>query len=127
MAASFGLVEVDQVVVCLLGPAVRRGDVLLREHRDCRREGDVGGGVEVRAGDGLLPVQPGRGRRGVGEPVQRGVVEPVVAGDGAVGVSGEEPGEVLVGGGVVVQEPGGQADGRVGQAVADRLRAGCPG
>jgi hypothetical protein len=113
VAASFGFVEVDQVVVGLLGPAARRGDVLLREHGDRGREGNVGGGVEVRAGHGLLPVQPGRERRGVGEPVQRGVVEPVVAGDGAVGVSDEEPSEVLVGGGALVQEPGGEADGCV--------------
>src|SRR5215813_15611233 len=121
--ASFaGFVEVDQVVVGLLGPAARSVDVLLRKHRDCRRQGEVGGGVEVSASYGLLPVQPRRGRRRVREPVERGVVEPVVAGDGAVGVSGKELGEVLVGGRVVVKEPGREADGGVGQAVADRLR-----
>src|SRR5215475_13850320 len=49
VAAPVGFVEVDQVVVGLLGPAARRLDVLLREHRDGRREGDVGGGVEVAA------------------------------------------------------------------------------
>ena len=59
----------------------------------------------------------------VREPVERGVVEPVVAGDGAEGVPSEELGEVLVGGRVVVKEPGREADGRVRQAVADRLRA----
>ena len=102
VAASFGFVEVNQVVVRLLGPAARCGDVLLRKHGDGGREGNVGGGVEVRAGNGLLPVQPRRGRRRVGEPVQRGVVEPVVARDGAVGLSGEELSQVLVGGRVVV-------------------------
>src|SRR5215831_19661178 len=50
VAASSGFVEVDQVVVRLLGPGARRLDILLREHRDRRREGDVGGGVEVFAG-----------------------------------------------------------------------------
>src|SRR5215831_12364221 len=89
VASSFGFVEVDQVVVGLLGPAARRLHVLVREHRDGRREGEVGGGVEVFAGYGLLPVQPRRGRRGVGEPVERGVVEPVVARDGAEGMSGK--------------------------------------
>jgi hypothetical protein len=126
VAALFGLVEVDQVVVRILGPAARRVDILLREHRDCRREGDVGGGVEVSASYGQLPVQPRRGRRRVGEPVKRGVVEPVVACDGAVGLSGKELGEVLVGARVVVKEPGREADGCVGQAVADRLRARAP-
>src|SRR5262245_2888972 len=70
VAASFGFVEVDQVVVGLLGPAARRLDVLLREHRDGRREGNVGGGVEVAASYAQLPVQPRRGGRGVGEPVE---------------------------------------------------------
>src|SRR5215469_4303454 len=124
VAAFFGFVEVDKVVVGLLGPAARRVDVLLRKHRDCRREGNVGGGVEVLAGDGLLPVQPRRGRGGVGEPVERGVVEPVVARDGAVGMSGKEPTEVLVAARVVIKKPGREADGRVRQAVADRLRTG---
>lgn len=127
MATLFGLVEVDQVMVCLFGPAAWRLDVLLREHRDCRREGDVGGGIEVPASDGLLPVQPRCGCRGVGEPVERGVVEPVVARDGAVGASGKELCEVLVGGRVVVKEPGREADGCVGQAVADRFAGACPG
>src|SRR5215475_7425267 len=99
VAASFGLVEVDELVVGLLGPAARRLDVLLGKYRDGRREGNVGGGVEVLAGYGLLPVQPRRGRGRVGEPVQRGVVEPVLPGDGAIGMSSEELGEVLVGGG----------------------------
>src|SRR5215469_18424806 len=83
VAAFFGFVEVDQVVVGLLGPAARRVDVLLWEHRDSCREREVSGGVEVSAGDRLLPVQPCGGGGGVGEPVQRGVVEPVVAGDSA--------------------------------------------
>src|SRR5215831_21060359 len=66
--ASFaGFVEVDQVVVGLPGPAARSVDVLLRKHRDCRRQGEVGGGVEVSASYGLLPVQPRRGRRRVRE------------------------------------------------------------
>src|SRR5215475_2892081 len=48
VASSFGFVEVDQVVVGLLGPAARRVDVLLREHRDGGREGDVGGALKFR-------------------------------------------------------------------------------
>jgi hypothetical protein len=42
VAASFGVVEVDQVVVGLLGPAARGLDVLLGEHRDGRGQGYVG-------------------------------------------------------------------------------------
>src|SRR5262252_8479709 len=48
VAASFGFVEVDQVVVGLLGPAAWRLDVLLREHRDGRWEGDVAGALKFR-------------------------------------------------------------------------------
>ena len=70
MAACVGLVEVDQVVVGLLGPAARRLDVLLGKHRDGGGEGYVGGGVEVSAGLVLLPVEPRRGGGGVGEPVE---------------------------------------------------------
>jgi hypothetical protein len=40
-----------------------------------------------------------------------------------VRVPGEQAGEVLVHGRVVVEQAGGEADGCVGQAVADRLRA----
>jgi hypothetical protein len=104
------------------GPAARRGDIFLREHRDRGREGNVGGGVEVLTSYGLLPVQPRCGCRCIGEPVQRAVVEPVVASDGAVGVSGEEVGEVLVGGLVVVKEPGREADGCVSRRGR---RCGC--
>src|SRR6201989_1228368 len=72
VAAPFGLVEVDQVVVRLPGPAARRVDVLLREHRDRRRKGNVGGGVEVLAGFGFVPVKGGLGSSGGGGVRQRG-------------------------------------------------------
>lgn len=111
MAAFFGFVEVDQVVVCPLGPVARRVDILFREHRNRGRRGEVGDGVEVPPRYALLPVQPRRGRRRVREPVQRGVVEPVVTSDSAERVSGKQLGEVLVGGRVVVKKPGRQADG----------------
>ena len=60
MATSLSFVEVDQVVVRLLGPAGGRLKVLLREYRDSGWEREVGGGVEICAGLGLLPVQARR-------------------------------------------------------------------
>ena len=57
VAAPFGFVEVDQLVVGRLGPAAWRGDIFLRELRDRGREGNVGGGIEVLTSYGLLPVQ----------------------------------------------------------------------
>src|SRR5262245_8482834 len=47
VAAALGLVEVDEVVVRLLGPTARRPDVLVREHRHRGWERQVGRGVEV--------------------------------------------------------------------------------
>jgi len=57
VAAPFGFVEVDQLVVGRLGPAAWRGDIFLRELRDRGREGNVGCGIEVLTSYGLLPVQ----------------------------------------------------------------------
>src|SRR5262245_4157177 len=103
-------VEVDQLVIGALGPALRRAIDLAGEHRDRGRQRNVDG-VEVVGV--VLPVQArARGRR-VGQPVQRDVVEDLVAGERALRVATavRPRGELVV-------EPGGEPDRRVGEAVA---------
>ena len=82
MAASVDLVEVDDVRVTRLDPAAWRPPDFARERREAER--DRRGWQEVTArGWGVrpvgLPVRPSRGRAGATQPVQRDVVEDVVA------------------------------------------------
>src|SRR6202040_1133650 len=64
------VVEVDQVEQAAFRPDPGRADNLPGEHRD------ADGQAERRScGDGVLPVEPRRGRRCVGEPVQGDVVQ----------------------------------------------------
>ena len=71
----------------------------------------------------VLPVQPGRGNRGVRQPVERDVVQDLVPGQVADRVPRDGVGDVGVAGRVVVEHPGGQPDGRVRDPV-ERLRLG---
>ena len=87
------------------------------------RQGLAPGGRRVRPVG--LPVRPGRGGAGAGQPVGRDVVQDVVPGEVARGLPVDErAGDLVVGVGVVVDHPRGQGDGGVEQGVADRLRAG---
>ena len=128
MAALVHLVEVDDVRVARLDPAARRPPDLTGERREAerdrrRRQRLVACGRGVRPVG--LPVRAGRGGAGARQPVQRDVVEDVVAGEVARGLPVDERvGDLVVGVGVVVDHPGGQSDRRVEQRVADRLRAG---
>jgi hypothetical protein len=83
---------------------------LVGEDADGERNGDVLGVEEVRL---VLPVQTGRGNSGVGQPVERDVVEDVVSGEGAPQVSLEglfdEP--WLAGAVAVVKHEGREIDG----------------
>ena len=75
--AAFGQpVVVDQVGIRLLRPAPRRGVELIGKDADGGRERDALRGKE---GELALPVQAGRRDRRVRQPVQRDVVEDVVA------------------------------------------------
>ena len=69
----------------------------------------------------VLPVETSRGDRRVRQPVERDVVEDVVARE-ALGLPVEDAGDQLVAARVVVEDPGGQADGRIRDPV-QRLRA----
>jgi len=81
VAAPVELVVVDEVVgIRALGPAPRGLIQLVGEDADGKRDRDVLGVEEVRL---VLPVQTSRGNPGVGQPVQRDVVEEVISGQGA--------------------------------------------
>ncbi len=108
MAAPVDLVEVDELGVGPLGPAARGPVDLLMEDGDGGRDGHVLDAEEVER---VLPVQPGRGNPGVRQPVECDVVQDFVPGQVADGVPGEGVRDVLVAGRVVVDHPGGQADG----------------
>src|SRR3954469_12717611 len=75
VAALVEAVVVHQLRIGLLGPAARRGVDLVREDADGDRDPDVLGLEEHQL---VLPVQPRRRHRGVGEPVERDVVDHVV-------------------------------------------------
>src|SRR5262249_30725597 len=111
------LVVVDQVLVRVLGPCTWRLVEVVREDADGRGNGDVLGIEEAQL---VLPVKPGRGDRGVRQPVESYVVEDVIAGE-AAGLPGEGAGNELVAPRVVIDHPGSKAHWRVGDSV-DRLR-----
>ena len=73
------------------------------------------GGAEAAVD--ALPVQPGRGRPGAGDPVEHHVVEQLVAAERVLGMPvAVRPGPELL------HDPGGLAGGRVRQPVAQGLR-----
>src|SRR5690348_12337242 len=76
MAALVDLVEIDQVVITPLGPAARRLIDLAREDRDRGGQRDIDGIEVVRV---VFPIDLRRRCRAVGQPVQRDVVEYLVA------------------------------------------------
>ena len=119
MAAAVDLVEVDEVGVGLLGPAPRRLVLLAREDGHGDRDRDA---LRVEEAALVFPVETGRGDPGVRQPVERDVVEDFVARQLARGAlralqSGRHRGGGLAVGVVVVEKPGGEADGRVRDAV----------
>ena len=121
MAASVELVVVDEVVrVGALGPAARGLVELVGEDADGERDRDVLGVEEVRL---VLPIQAGRGDPGVGQPVERDVVEEVVAREVALQPSLEDLLDQagLTGPVAVVERERREIDGGVRQPV-QRLR-----
>jgi hypothetical protein len=56
VAAFVGLVVIDEVVICPLGPAARGLVVLARKDAHGRRDPDVGGVVQAEL---IFPVQAG--------------------------------------------------------------------
>jgi hypothetical protein len=117
VAASVDPVVVDEVVrVRALGPAPRSLVELVGEHGDGERDRDVLGVEEVRL---VLPIQASRGDAGVGQPVERDVVEEIVAREvavvGAVEDALDKAG--LAGPVTVVEREGREVDRRVRESV----------
>ena len=111
--AAVELAPVDDVPEALFGPAARAAEDLLRE------QADAGGHLHRVAADlgEALPVQPRRRGGAVRQPVQHHLVEQLVARQHVLGVAvAVHPGLVLL------HHPGRLAGGRIGQAVAQRLR-----
>ena len=113
MAALIDLVVVDEVGVGPLGPAPRRLILLAGKHAHGHRDGDALGVEEATL---VFPVETGRRDPSVREPVERDVVEDLVARQFAGGARGsvqrlhDRRGR-LAAGIIVIQQPGGQADG----------------
>ena len=113
MAAPVDLVEVDEVGVRLLGPAARR--LILLAGKDAHGHGD-GDALGVEEATLVLPVETRRRDPRVRQPVERDVVEDLVTRQFARGArgpvqSGDDCRGRLAVGIVVVEKPGGQADG----------------
>src|SRR4051794_7520248 len=116
MAALVDLIEVVEAGVRQLDPAARGTPDLAGERGESDRKRDVRGSLagRVRGSLGLsvLPVRPGGRGPGACQPVQRDVVEDVVAGEVASGLPVDEgAGDLVVAVRVVVQHPGRQGDG----------------
>ena len=99
-------------------PSSGRSEDLVREDRKGRGKRNLPLVDDAR----VLPVQPCGGGPGVGEPVEGDVVEDVVSCE-ACGATCEDARDQLVAARFVIDHPGSQADGGIGQAVTDRLRA----
>src|SRR5215207_3968427 len=114
VVALVDLVEVDEVGIGLLGPGPRGLVELVGEDAHRRRDGDP---LDVEEAEGVLPVETTRGHPGVRHPGEGDVVQDLVSGEVADRLAREGGGDVVVAAGVVVQHPGGQGDGGIGEAV----------
>src|SRR5687767_13408555 len=114
VVALVDFVEVDEVGVGLLGPAPRRLIELSRKDADGSRNCDA---LDVEEAKVVLPVETTRGNPGVRQPGERDVVEDLVSREVADGLTWERPCDVLVAVRIVVEHPGGESDGRIGEAV----------
>src|SRR5215475_10049018 len=83
VTALIEFVEVHEVGVGALGPAARYGDYLSWEPTHGRRNRDFA--ADLGFVGAVLPVQAGRGRRCVREPVKRDVVEHLIFREFALG------------------------------------------
>src|ERR687894_1929987 len=113
VAASINFVEVNEVGVGLLRPAARR--LILLAGKDGRGNGDVDA-LRVEEATLVFPIEARRRDSRVRQPIKRDVVEDLVtrqfAGGarGPVQSRGDRRGRLAVSI-VVVEKPGGQADG----------------
>jgi hypothetical protein len=119
VATPIDFVEVHEVRLGLLRPAARRLVLLAGKDGHGNRDQDALGVEEATP---VLPIETGRRDPRVRQPIQRDVVEDLVTGQFAGGAGGpvqrrgDGRGRLAVGI-VVVQQPGGQADGGIRDAV----------
>src|SRR3954454_5475241 len=106
MPADGHLVVVDELGVSLLCPTPRHPIELAREDAHCNRERDALGAEE---GQLVFPIEAFRRDPGGRQPVVGNVVEHVVSGK-ALGLTVEDTGDQRQASGVVVKQPGGQAN-----------------
>src|SRR5204863_8833649 len=115
VAALVGFVEVRDGGVSLLDPAARGAEDLAGELSEADRDGNSRRSLASRSPKGLrssaLPVRPRRRGPGGRQPVERDVVEDVVAGEIPRGLAVDEGvGDLVVAVRVVVEHPRGQGD-----------------
>src|SRR5713226_10604559 len=103
----------DEIGVRSLYPTPRGGVDLIGINADGNRDGDV---LRGEKGKLVFPIQTSRRDRRVGQPVEGDVVENVISGK-ALGLAGKDARHECLTGLVVVEHPGGQADGRVRNPV----------
>src|SRR5215218_9110052 len=116
VSAPIDLVEVGEVGVAPFGPAARGTPDLVGEGGEADRNRDLRRSLAGRLGCGHelseLPVPSGGRGAGARQPVQRDVVDDVLAREVAYGLPVDEgAGDLVVAVGVVVEQPGGQGDG----------------
>src|SRR5262249_49773368 len=117
VSAAVELVPVHDVPVALLGPGTRHRDDLLGKDAAAGRQADAAIAPALELLSEALPVEPGGGRRGIGEPVEHHVVEELVASEGVLGMA------VAVGPcPELLQDPCGLSRRRVRESVAESLR-----
>src|SRR5215472_10334155 len=139
VTALVDLVEVREVGVGLLDPTTWSLEDLAGEGGEGGWDRDRRWNLAGRLGLGLsaLPVRAGGRGTAACQPVERDVVDDVVAGEVASGLPvNKGVRDLLVAVRVMVEHPGGQGHGRIQKGVADGLRprgllqevaeAGCP-
>src|ERR1700722_5252068 len=118
VAADVVLLVIDQFGIRFFRPALRRCIDLVRKGAHANGDSHA---LDVEKTELILPIKARRGDSRLREPVQRDVIEHVVARK-AAGVSEKGWGDHLVTVLVVIENPGSKANGRVRQCV-ERLGA----
>src|SRR5690606_29092800 len=104
--------------VGLFGPTPRGRAYVVREHTHDGGDGDA---FRCKESELVLPLEARRRNPGVRQPVERDVVENVVPRE-ALGLTVEDACDQLIAPDIVVENPGREADGGIGNTV-QRLRA----
>src|SRR5215472_11912391 len=116
------VVVVDQLGIRLLRPTARRRIDLVRERAHSHRDLDAPHVKEAaRRRVHIVPVKPRRRDRRVCQPIERDVIEHIVARQ-PLGLAVEDAGDHLLAARIMINHPGCQADWRIDDSV-ERLWA----